>query len=338
MAQGLMHLFILGFLVFAQASMLQARPAPPDDDDEGPSHHPYELGDVGQIFHELPDASQSFHELPDKWTPGILPATKAPVAHLSRPHRVAMALNKIALLSMKKNIASRCHPPLHGSVQILPKDFRKKGPQTPRKHYHYFIFPSDSWRALPAALAGRYRDQIEILISKLDGLSEEDMLTQIRHFIATLRNEHPLDVQRAWESQEQEKEQARKEKEQARKRKEQARKKKKQATADEDIKQKRRKRKRERLAANRVSEGASTNDEPSLFSSPRLGDMTQESWSKDGADQDPSSPPDFYRPLPFIKRRQDGGKTPLIPSIRDRMVISPKSARRMVFEKRFEKR
>lgn len=65
MAQGLMHLFILVFLVLAQASMLQARPAPPDDDDEGPSHHPYELGDVGQIFHELPDASQSFHELPD---------------------------------------------------------------------------------------------------------------------------------------------------------------------------------------------------------------------------------------------------------------------------------
>lgn len=96
------------------------------------------------------------------------------------------------------------------------------------KHYHYFIFPSGSWRALPATLAGRYRDQIEIFISKLDGLSEEDMLTQIRHFTATLRNEHPLDVQRAWESQEQEKEQAKKEREQARKGKEQAREKKKQ--------------------------------------------------------------------------------------------------------------
>lgn len=47
--EGFMHLFILFLIVLAQASILHARPGPPENDKERPSHHHQELEGVSQI-------------------------------------------------------------------------------------------------------------------------------------------------------------------------------------------------------------------------------------------------------------------------------------------------
>ncbi|PWN93664.1 hypothetical protein FA10DRAFT_290817 [Acaromyces ingoldii] len=298
MNEGFMNLLILFLIVLTQASILHARPGPPEDDKERPSHHHQELEGMTFCSHGC-----------KKWTSGAPTATKAPIAFPHRPHHLAIALTSLRpascrhdqgrqSMTMKGHLAifmslesnqgvgrlsvpstSSGHSSHHKSAvvheeehgQPLPPstirehaNFEGKLPQERdsaatqnkarilghlvhevHRYYHYFIFPSGSWRALPATLAERYRDQVDILISQLRGVSEKEDLNEIRTFTASLRSKHPLEVQRAWELQQHEKEQAKKEKEQARKEKEQAKKEKKQTFRSRSFKNQKKARRQE---------------------------------------------------------------------------------------------
>ncbi|PWN93667.1 hypothetical protein FA10DRAFT_290823, partial [Acaromyces ingoldii] len=115
MVQGIMHLFLLLFLVFTQASILQARPGAPGDGKEGPSHNNQALGDKCK-----------------KWTSEIPTACKASVAFPFQPHRLATALINTAPLSMRRNIASPFQVSLHRCLPF-PTVLHKKRIQAARK-------------------------------------------------------------------------------------------------------------------------------------------------------------------------------------------------------------